>query len=43
MHGGRDVQSQLFTQLKFYNAICEDERNYEGHDDEPEDEISTLL
>ncbi len=33
----------MYTEIKFYNEICEDDRNMDNQDDEPEDEISLLV
>jgi hypothetical protein len=37
------ANNELFHFIKYYNQICEDERNEEGHDDEPEDETLLLV
>lgn len=33
---------ELWKQIKFYNDLCQDERDDQGHDDEPEDEMKLL-
>jgi hypothetical protein len=42
LHRSRDDIQNLYNNIKHYNDICEDERNDQGHDDEPEDEIALL-
>ena len=42
LHRSRDDIPKLYNSIKYYNAICEDERNDQGHDDEPEDEVALL-
>lgn len=32
----------LYAKIKYYNDICEDDRNWDNQDEEPEDEISLL-
>jgi len=42
IHNSNTSIHELYNKIKYYNSICEDQRNFEGHDDEPEDEISLL-
>jgi hypothetical protein len=42
MHRSRHDADSLFYTIKYYNEICEAERNDQGHDDEPEDEVALL-
>jgi hypothetical protein len=42
LHRSREDIAHLFATIRLYNDICEDERNDQGHDDEPEDEVSLL-
>ena len=42
LHRSRDDIMSLYSIINYYNSICEDERDEQGHDDEPEDEISLL-
>jgi hypothetical protein len=41
IHEGSDSINSLYERIRFYNRICEDDRNWDNQDDEPEDE--TLL
>ncbi len=43
LHSSSDDVNQMFCAIKHYNAICEDVRNLEGFDDEPEDEVALLV
>ena len=43
LHNTRFGYLMLANFIKSNNEICENQRNYEGHDDEPEDESATLL
>jgi hypothetical protein len=42
VHRSRDDIKNIFFTIKLYNYICEEERNEQGHDDEPDDEVSLL-
>jgi hypothetical protein len=42
IHHSHTAIEELYAKIKYYNDICEMDRNFEGHDDEPEDEISLL-
>jgi hypothetical protein len=43
LHNTKYAQQILNEFIKENNDICEDQRNYEGQDDEPEDEMASLL
>jgi hypothetical protein len=42
LHRSREDIPKLYNSIRYYNSICEDERNDQGHDDEPEDEVALL-
>jgi len=42
IHTSHNVSGNLYEKIKYYNEICEDDRNWDNQDDEPEDEISLL-
>ncbi len=42
IHSSHQSIQELYVKMQYYNKICEDVRVMEGHDDEPEDEISLL-
>ncbi len=41
IHQGSSSINDLYSKIKYYNQICEDDRNWDNQDEEPEDE--TLL
>jgi len=41
IHQGSNAINDLNEKIRYYNQICEDDRNWDNQDDEPEDE--TLL
>lgn len=43
IHYGHTAIDDLMNHIKYYNKICEDVRNMEGEDDEPEDETKFLI
>lgn len=43
LHSSHEDVRQMYIAINHYNAICEDQRNIEGHDDEPEDEVALLI
>lgn len=43
LHSSQEDIRQMYIAIKHYNAICEDQRNLEGFDDEPEDEVALLI
>jgi hypothetical protein len=42
LHHSPTAIFELYEKIKLYNEICEDDRNMDNQDDEPEDEISLL-
>jgi hypothetical protein len=42
IHDTKYVAQDLYSSIGYYNGIVEDERIWEGHDDEPEDETRYL-
>ena len=43
LHNSQDDINQMYLGIKHYNAICEDQRNLDGFDDEQEDEVALLI
>lgn len=43
LHSSHEDIRQMYMAIKHYNAICEDQRNLEGFDDEQEDEVALLV
>lgn len=42
IHQSKNPIEDLYAKIKYYNEICEDDRNWDNQDEEPEDEISLL-
>jgi hypothetical protein len=42
IHHSPKAVEELYAKIKYYNEICEDDRNWDNQDEEPEDEISLL-
>jgi hypothetical protein len=42
IHHSANAIEELYAKIKYYNEICEDDRNWDNQDEEPEDEISLL-
>ncbi len=42
IHDSPNAMEELYAKIKYYNEICEDDRNWDNQDEEPEDEISLL-
>jgi hypothetical protein len=42
IHRGNYAIDEMYKKLKYYNQLCEYDRNFDGQDDEPEDEVLLL-
>ena len=43
LHNSQNDIKQMYVAINHYNAICEDQRNLDGFDDEQEDEVALLI
>ena len=43
LHNSQNDIKQMYIAMNHYNAICEDQRNLDGFDDEQEDEVALLI
>lgn len=43
LHNSQWDINNMYQSINHYNKICEDMRNLEGFDDEPEDEVALLV